>query len=383
MIPLAPIVSAAGFTTTLGGGAMCRAAQEATANAAASTWRIDDLQRWAGEEIARHTGAEAGWVTTGAAAALTLGTAACIAGSDRALSASLPHPRPGSRSEIVMQRGHRNAYDRVARTAGGTIVEVGYPWNEGVGLTYEWELEAGLSERTAAVLHTAVAEASGIPLERVCQIAAAHGVPVIVDAAAELPPAGNLRRFIAEGAALVAFSGGKALRGPQGSGVLAGRADLIAAVRLQTSDMDVDPAAWSEAEGGEPPHHGLGRSHKAGKEQIAGLVAALSDFAGRDHDAEADDLARWLESVRAELPADLGARVDRDAHFYPRLVVPLGEPGARAWARSLVAGERAVVVPHHPLSRGELVICPEAIGEADRELVRERLVALSGTAAVV
>jgi D-glucosaminate-6-phosphate ammonia-lyase len=380
MIPPAPIVSAAGFTTTLGGGAMCGPARDAIAEAAAATWRIDDLQRWAGAEIAALTGAESGWITSGAAAGLALGAAACIAGTDPSLSHSLPHPPAGARAEIVMQRGHRNAYDRVVRTAGGRIVEVGYPWNEGVGLTYEWELEAALGERTAAILHAAVAEPSGIPLERVCDIAARHGVPVIVDAAAELPPASNLRAFVDAGAALVAFSGGKAIRGPQGSGILAGRADLIAAVRLQTADMDVDPVGWAESEGAEPPHHGLGRSHKVGKEQIVGAVAALQDFARRDHDAQAREMGAWLDEVRDALGDRVPARVDRGPHFYPRLAIALGEPAARRWAAELAGGERAVVVPHHPLARGELVICPEAISEADRELVRSALLALSQAA---
>ena len=225
----------------------------------------------------------------------------------------------GIAAEIIVQRGHRNAYDRAFRTAGARIVEVGYPWIEGVGLTYEWQLEAAFSERTVAVGHLALADADGVPLRRVCELAAAHGVPVIVDAAAELPPSSNLRRFVDEGAALVAFSGGKAIRGPQGSGVLAGRRELIESVRLQTLDMDVDVESWIEREATEPPHHGLGRSMKVGKEQIAGLVVALREFAGRDHEAEAAEHARLARDPAGSL-AGRPSAVRADLHFYPRLV---------------------------------------------------------------
>jgi L-seryl-tRNA(Ser) seleniumtransferase len=342
------------------------------AEAGGSTWRPDDLQAWAGEVIARATGAEAGWVTTGAAAALTLAAAACIAGRRQRDIAALPETG-GLAAEIIVQAGHRNAYDRVLRTAGAHIVEVGYPWIEGVGLTYEWQLEAAFTERTVAVAHLALADDDGVPLRRVCELAAAHGVPVIVDAAAQLPPAVNLRRYVDEGAALVAFSGGKAIRGPQASGVLAGRRDLIASVRLQTLDMDVDVVEWAAREGAEPPHHGLGRSMKVGKEEIAGLAVALEAFARRDHDAEADALAGWLESLASTA---WPARVRRDLHFYPRLVVEVG-PQARELAGRLAAGTPPIVVPHAPLARGELVIAAEAIVPDDRQLVEEALAGLA------
>ena len=301
---------------------------------------------------------------------MTLAAAACIAGDRPQVMDALPTPAVAS--EVIVQRGHRNAYDRAFRTAGARIVEVGYPWIEGVGLTYEWQLEAGITERTAAIAHFPLAEAEGIPLVRVCEIAAARGVPVIVDAAAELPPASNLRRYLDEGAALVAFSGGKALRGPQGSGILAGRRGLIESVRLQTLDMDIDVEAWIAREGAEPPHHGLGRSMKIGKEQIVGLVAALQEFLARDHDAEAAEHRAWLESVAAAL-SPWQARVADDLHFYPRLVVALGRERARAAAERLAAGVPPIVVPHAPLARGELVVAPEAITTDDRAHVEAAL----------
>jgi L-seryl-tRNA(Ser) seleniumtransferase len=374
-IPVPRVVSAAGFVTSLGGGALSGTVRAAMDEAAASTWRPDGLQAWAGQTIAELTGAEAGWVTAGAAAGMTLAAAACIAGTELPAMDALPDT-DGLPAEIIVQRGHRNAYDRAFRNAGARIVEVGYPWIEGVGLTYEWQLEAAFSERTVAVAQLALADADGVPLRRVCELAAGHGVPVIVDAAAELPPAANLRRFVEEGAALVVFSGGKAIRGPQGSGVLAGRRELIESVRLQTLDMDVDVEAWIERESTEPPHHGLGRSMKVGKEQIAGLAVALREFVSRDHEAEAAEHGAWLARLRGSV-AGRPSIVRTDVHFYPRLVIDAGRPGARALAERLAAGEPSVVVPHAPLARGELVVCPEAITPDDRPLVERALAALA------
>jgi L-seryl-tRNA(Ser) seleniumtransferase len=374
-VPVQRVISAAGFVTSLGGGSLSERVRSAMDEAASSTWRPDDLQAWAGEAVAAATGAESGWITTGAAAAMTLAAAACIAGDDLGSMDSLPAPG-GIAAEVIVQRGHRNAYDRAFRTAGARVVEVGYPLIEGVGLTYEWQLEAAFSDRTAAIAHFAVAESEGVPLRRVCELARPHGVPVIVDAAAELPPPANLRRFVEDGAALVAFSGGKAIRGPQGSGILAGRRELIESVRLQSLDMDVDVEAWIAREGKEPPHHGLGRSMKVGKEQIVGVVAALEEFLERDHDREAAEHGAWLESLTAAV-APAPAQVAHHLHFYPRLVIALGRDGARACAERLARADPPVVVPHAPLARGELVIAPEAITPGDRGHVEAQLAQLA------
>jgi L-seryl-tRNA(Ser) seleniumtransferase len=375
-IPVPRVISAAGFVTSLGGGTLPESVRTAMTAAAASTWRPDDLQAWASEVIASATGAEAGWVTSGAAAAMTLAAAACIAGKRQAAIDRLPDTA-SLPAEIIVQRGHRNAYDRAFRTAGARIVEVGYPYIEGVGLTYEWELEAAFSERTVAVGHLALADGDGVPLARVCELAERHGVAVIVDAAAEVPPLSNLRDHIAAGAALVALSGGKAIRGPQASGILAGRRELIDSVRLQTLDMDIDAAAWLAEEGTQPPHHGLGRSMKVGKEQIVGVVTALQEFVLRDHDREAGEHRAWLESLVMSITS-YPSRVASDAHFYPRLVITLTPEPARTFAQGLAAAVPPIIVPHAPLARGEVVIAPEAITHEDRPHVAAALARLGG-----
>lgn len=372
-VPVPRIISAAGFVTSLGGGQLSIAAARGMATAAGATWRMDELQDWASAEIAAATGAEAGWVTAGAAGGLTLAAAACVAKADRRVMDALPATDLAPASEVIVQASHRNSYDRALRNAGVQIVDVGYPHLEGMGRTYEWQLEAALGAKAAAIGYLAAAESDGIPLSRVCEIAHRHRLPVIVDAAAELPPADNLRLFVAEGADIVAFSGGKALRGPQASGILAGRRELIASVRLQALDMDVDSVEWRAREGTEPPHHGLGRAMKVGKEEIVGVVAALRDFQERDHDAERQELTRWLDELAAGAAHEIAAEVTSHGHYYPRLVLSAEPSLVRDWSRALAAQSPPILVPHEPLLRGELIVCPEAIAADDRAVVQEKL----------
>ena len=197
----------------------------------------------------------------------------------------------GMKNEVIMARSHRNFYDHAVRSVGIELVEVGIADRfSGAGIrdAEGWEIEAAISERTAAIVYVAYAHTQP-SLEEVVAAARKGGVPVIVDAAGQLPPASNLQRFIAAGADLVAFSGGKAIGGPQASGILCGRRDLIAAAALQHQDLDVMPELWdppaslidkSQLPGA--PQHGIGRPCKVGKEEIAGLVKALRLFVAED-----------------------------------------------------------------------------------------------------
>ena len=168
-----------------------------------------------------------------------------------------------------------------------------------------WEIETALSPSVVAVAFSANA-ASLADLPTVAAVCRANGVPLIVDAAAQLPPKENLRRFIAMGADLVAFSGGKALGGPQASGILAGRRDLVASALLQQLDMDVAPETWTpprlvdRANLRGVPHHGIGRGFKAGKEEIVGLLTALDRFVKADDAADNAALEARLKDDRRE-----------------------------------------------------------------------------------
>jgi L-seryl-tRNA(Ser) seleniumtransferase len=286
------------------------APEVAQAMVEASQYCVDmvELQARASVEIAAATGTEAGLVTSGAAAGVLLGLAACITGLDPEKMNRLPDTS-GMKNEILVPRSHRNFYDRAARALGAHVVEVGLPdrfAGTGVRDTEAWEIAAAITERTAAVYY--LAKPFALPkLPEVVAAAGAKGVPVVVDAAAELPPKENLRRFISEGAALVAFSGGKAIGGPQASGILAGKRELIAGAALQMLDLDLffeqfnpPPTFISKQSLPGLPQHGIGRPCKVGKEEIAGLLTALRLFAS-DTGARAE---RWRR-LSAELLAGL------------------------------------------------------------------------------
>ncbi len=259
-----------------------------------------DLTEAAGRRVAAVTGAEAGLVSAGAASALLLGAAACLTGKDRARMAALPHPT-WPRRECLIQSAHRTLYAQAYQAAGMTIVEVE---------TRE-QLLSALGDTTAMIAVTASIERQrqpGPPVpqhratewgpeimrpEELVDVGKRAGVPVMVDAAPDVPPAENLTRYIAMGADLVAMSGGKGLQGPQSTGLLAGRADLIEAARLQNA-----------------PNDGVGRGMKVAKEEIVGFIVALDRFVARDHAAVTADGNRKAQWIAAQLQDVPGLRAD-------------------------------------------------------------------------
>ena len=217
---VAPIINAASSITRLGGTRTRPETLELMEKAARIMVNMDDLNRAAGREVARLVGAEAGFVCSGAAGGLLLQAAACIAGNDPVKMRQLPNT-DGLRNEIVIHTMHRFPYDQAYRAAGAKMVEFGdYLY------AHPWQLEGAINERTAAVAYLCSPFSSNkvMPLDRVCEIAHAHDLPVIVDAASMLPPRENLYRYLRAGADMVVYSGGKGVRGPQGSGILVGRA---------------------------------------------------------------------------------------------------------------------------------------------------------------
>jgi seryl-tRNA(Sec) selenium transferase len=384
-----PIINAKGPGTRLSGGISRPEVRAAMADAMAHCVDIVELHGHASEVIARHTGAEAGLVTSGAAAGLLLGAAACITGFDPGAMARLPllgGSGGGARGEIVMVRSQRNQYDHALRTTGLEIVEVGLPDRyAGAGCrdAEPWEIADAIGERTRLVHWVADAQ-SQPPLEAVVEVAHARGVPVVVDAAAQLPPKSGLRSYIAAGADLVAFSGGKALGGPQASGILCGRRDLIAAAAMQMLDMDYPagffrpPSGFIDADSlaGLPPH-GIGRPCKVGKEQIIGLLVALELFVAEDDE---DRHTRWLstlETIAGRL-ADLPVTLEfRSASAVPTLALILASADAAlALYDALVSGRPAVHLDPQELASGRLVLNPMCLAEGDAGRLAERVRAL-------
>lgn len=379
------VINAAGTLTRLGGTRMHPEVVAAMAEAAASFVPIDELQEAAGRVIAEATGAEAGYVVTGAAAGLSLGTAACVVGMDVAKMDRLPDTT-GMRNEVVVQRGHRNSYDHAIRAVGVTFVEAGYLGFPGAGGTAPWQIAAAISERTAAVACPILNTPGTVALPEVCAIAHAHGLPVIVDAAAELPPRRNLRRFIDEGADLVVFSGGKAIGGPQASGILAGRADLIASVALQHQDMDVHPETWSrrgwisDGHVAGVPHQGFGRSMKVGREEIAGLITALRRFVDGSDEQDAQHahlLLDIVESSLGETPSLKRERTYSDDNPIPSLTLTFdgvdAPKRAVAMVNQLMAGSPRIAVGQSYVDVGRVSVNPFSLTEEEAAVVGHRI----------
>ena len=381
-------INAKGPATRLSGGIMHTEVAAAMAEASQHCIDIAELQARASAAIATATGAEAGYVASGAAACLLLGSAACVAGLEPSRMARLPDTA-GMKDEVVVVRSQRNFYDHAVRAAGVRLVEVGLPdryAGAGVRDAEPWEIADAISPRTAAVFY--VAHRFARPsLSAVVEVAHAAGIPVLVDAAAELPPQANLRRFIAEGADLVAFSGGKAIGGPQASGILCGRRDLIMSAALQHLDLDIFWEQWSPPGAlidkarlrGIPPH-GIGRPCKVGKEEIVGLLTALDMFVA---EGDAARHRRWLALMK-ELAQGVdglpGAAVTTsnfdDVEEVPTVSLALA-PDAGFLALDLVIalqnGDPAVHVDPGAVDRGIVGFNPMCLQAADVPRLVERV----------
>lgn len=382
------IVNASGPSTRLSGGIMHP--EVAQAMVEASQWCVDlaELQGRACELIAEATGAEAGYVTAGAAAALMLGTGACLAGLDPARMSRLPDTT-GMPNEVIVARSQRNMYDHAVAQAGARLVEVGIPdrfSGAGVRDAQIWEYEAAISERTAAILFVAQPHAEPA-LPRIVELARRRQIPVIVDAAAQLPPAANLKRFIAEGADLVAFSGGKALGGPQASGILAGRRDLIQSAALQQLDHDTYFEQWSppaslfdKSQIVGLPASGIGRAAKCGKEEIAGLLTALRLFLEQDHDRVHEQWLGLCREIAAGLHGISGATVtliERNGKDVPEVHLKVDRDrlgfAAAELIKRLQDGDPSVHVNHARAREGVLVLGPTCLRAGDIELLIKRV----------
>ena len=306
---LTPIVNASGAVTRLGGAPMPDAVLSAFNAAAKECVPLEDLQGKASEIISEITGTESALATAGAAASLTLGAAAILTGFDIGRMERLPQI-DGIPHEFLVAREQRNGYDHAVRASGARLVEVGMNEivaNAGVRRTETWEYETAIGPDTAGILYV-YARDSQPDLLSLVELAHSHGLPVLVDAAGELPPKSNLQAITATGTDLVCFSGGKAIRGVQSSGILCGRGDLISAAALQMLDMDDHWELWeppanlidkSRLSG--IPRHGIGRGFKLSKEEIVALLTGLQLFVDGAYDAEYPAALGLLRSIADDL----------------------------------------------------------------------------------
>ena len=385
----ARIINAAGTLTRLSGARVSPAVAAAMAEAAQSSFDMWSLQAAACARIAAATGGEAGLVTSGASAGLTLAAAAAIAGFDVKRMQALPFTE-GIPNEILVPRTHRNGYDRALTVAGAKLIDIGTADRQtdaGLRGLEAWEIETAIGPRTVALLGNASGGTEGdLPL--MAEVGARHGLPLIVDAAAQLPPKSNLRAPLANGASLVVYSGGKAIGGPQASGILAGRRDLIASAALQMLDMDVRPNAFDALPaffGNSPPaalpRHGIGRGFKASKEAIVGLMVALDEFVARDPAAWEASVHKRLSLMQRKLASIPGVTAEiiagRREGALSRMAITLSPADLAETAfRRLWKGSPAIRVGEGQIANGTLLVDVMTVDERDDERLGNALLAV-------
>jgi uncharacterized pyridoxal phosphate-dependent enzyme len=372
------VINAATSITTLGGSIPDQKIFKAMAEAGKVFASIPELQVWAGKEIAKATGAEAGLPVASAVCGLQLSAAACMMKGTELekyepldmrgwshITMRLPLNTEGLRTEFIVQRTNRNSYDYSVELAGGRFREV-EPTEKALIDAYD-------PEKTAAFYYTARNLKGSLPLEKVIKIAKIHKVPVIVDAAAEIPPKRKLRTYMEKGADLVSYSGGKHLAGPNNSGLLAGRADLIKLAHLQSY-----------------PFNGVGRASKMSRETIVGLVEALWIYLDHDEEEAFDGWVRWAEYFRDKLSRFSGVsakivyqRVVEDGEpMAPFCAISLDESVTGVSGKELVSrlkkGEPVVYVIYEPEfllgpCPGKITLNPQYMLEGEHPLVVEKI----------
>lgn len=350
------IINASGATTRVGGTLMPREVLDAMLEASQSFVVIPELNAAVGRKIAEATGAEAGYVTAGSAAGMLLAVAACIAGTDPRRIRMLPQS-DGLANEVIIHRAHRINYDQMFRAAGGKLVEIGIPRG-----TDAWELEDAISERTACIafVDSPSVGPGALPFATVVEIAHRRHIPVIVDAASTLPPYSHLTRWIEWGADLVIYSGGKGIRGPQDSGLLAGRKDLIEAAAANGN-----------------PNSAVGRAAKVSKEAMAGLFVALERFIQHDHEADYHAHLEQARVVYMALMERAGVRTEliADPEAYPAPCVFIWPDSGAHWTaaglgEALQSGEPSI---HARVEHGRLEINTHCLQPGDAEQIAESI----------
>lgn len=273
-IGVEPVINCRGTFTIIGASVEvpeCRAAVE---SAALQNVQLDELAEAVGRRLAELTGAEWGMVSAGCAAGLKHVTAACVSGGNPEKLIRIPDLSDLDKTEVLIPRSSRSVYDHAIRNIGVKVVMID---------TLE-ELDAALNPRTALIYIQSGGQSITGPLslEAIAKIAKPKNVPILVDAAAEILTIPNVH--LQRGADIVAYSGGKAIRGPQCAGLLLGRKDIL-------------QSAWQASS----PHHGPGRDNKVGREETMGMLAAVEVWIKRDHKAEWQMWLSWLDTIARQV----------------------------------------------------------------------------------
>ena len=347
-IGVRPVINCKGTFTIISGSQSLPEVKKALDEASRHYVHMDELMDGVGRRLAELTKAQWGIVTAGCAAALTHATAACVAGANPEKMQRLPN-LAGLKHEVVMPKTSRNVYDHAIRMTGVTMITPS---------TRE-EFLAALGPHTAMV--ALIGEAKHpLPLKEMAEAAQKRGIPILVDAAAERLTIPNV--YLEAGADMVAYSGGKCLRGPQCAGILLGKKDLL-------------QAAWINS----APHHAFGRSLKVGKEEIMGMLAAVEAWTHRNHDAEWKQWEGWLATIREKVSPIPTVRTEAlqprgPSNYAPQLRVSwdtarLGITGTEL-AELLLSGNPRIIMPS---AESSVTIMPYMMMPGDDKLVAPRL----------
>ena len=381
------VVNAAGVLTRIGGSRSPPEVFKAMEAASRHFVTIAELQTKAGEYIAEVTGAEAGLPTSGGSTSILLAAAACIMrGTEleryepkgpavwRHLAQKLPLDTEGLRTEFIVQKCNRDEYDHAVNCAGGRFLSVG----DEEGTTEDQLRNTYNPEKTAAYYYTLKGN-KGLPLETIVKVAHENDVPVIVDACAEPPPKENLRKYTAMGVDLVCFSGGKNIAGPNNSGILAGRKNLINLAHLQSY-----------------PFEGVGRPAKMSRETIIGLTTALKLYLERDDSKLFDQWVRKAEYMKDALNKIPGISVTVEYVYtgsdptprFPLCAVKADETLYGMTTRDLhlvlIDCDPSIVTIHEPYFllknfKGIFSVNPQFLGEGEDQLIINKIHELQTT----
>ncbi|MDF1512721.1 MAG: aminotransferase class V-fold PLP-dependent enzyme [Anaerolineae bacterium] len=353
------IINGAATLTMLGGSLMPPEVLDAMSQAAKHFVNMDELHEKVGAKIAEWTHNEAAYVTCGAAAGLALSTAACITGLDPVKRAKLPNTK-GMKNQIIVHKCGRVGYDFAIRQAGGQLLPIGS--DSGASAN---DLLQAINEKTAAIFYfyNASRMQGQVPMEKAIAIAKEYQVPLVVDAAAQIPPVDNLWRFTSMGADLALFSGGKGLQGPQSSGLMLGRQELIEAAAFNAC-----PRAF------------IGRPMKVGKEELVGLMTAVRWYLDLDHEAlmqsYEDQVQQVIDSldclagvhVTRGFPSEAGQPMPRaDVQFDPEVLVMNRD----AIQTQLREGDPCIYLANS--GKDGIFVNPQTLREGEVEIIIQRI----------
>jgi uncharacterized pyridoxal phosphate-dependent enzyme len=349
-------INAMGTITTIGGSIMPNEVTDAMVEASRHFVMLGEFQEKAGERIAALTGAEAAFICAGAASGMLLAGAACLTGTDTSAVEALPETA-GRPNEFVISLVDSHHYIHQGfRVCGGVVVPAGT--ESGVSAREYAEV---MTEKTAALVFF-LGSQSKEDLAGVIDVAHRAGIPVIVDAAAQLPPKSNLTDITAMGADLVCFSGGKGLCGPQSSGLVLETKELVRAIALNSS-----------------PNSAIGRGMKVGKEEIAGLLKAVELFMVMDEDVVIvaweqrcqviGEVARQRRGIRFEYDPPYTQKFP-PAALIARLCFEAGPYSAERVNTELRSGVPAIMAGWNGDS---ISFGPQTLQEGEAEVIASRL----------